>query len=345
MTGNGPGEFDLIARLVEVVEEARSCGSGEPGSATRGARVLVGSGDDAAVTAPPGVTATSVDAFVEGVHFRRDTASLESIGRKAMAAALSDLAAMGAAPGEAYVQLGCPPDLSDEESLELAAGLGRAAADAGIAVIGGDVTRAPILLVALTVVGHAGAAGDLVSRSGAEPGDVVAVTGELGGAAAGLLLLQRRDLARNLTGALAEGLRGRQLEPSPRLAAGQALAAGGATAMIDLSDGLGGDARHVASSSGVGLAIDLERLPVQAGVDEVAAGAGVDKWDLVTAGGEDYELLATLPSGRVSDARPAVEAAGTRLTVIGEVTEGDGVSLLHADGSLREPSGFDQLRP
>jgi thiamine-monophosphate kinase len=345
VTGNRPGEFDLIARLVEVVEEARTCGSGEPGSGTVGARVLVGSGDDAAVTAPPGVTATSVDAFVEGVHFRRDTASLESIGRKAMAAALSDLAAMGAAPGEAYVQLGCPPDLDEEESLELAAGLGRAAADAGVVVIGGDVTRAPILLVALTVVGHAGAAGDLVSRSGAEPGDVVAVTGELGGAAAGLLLLQRRNLPRDLAEALAKGLRRRQLEPSPRLAAGQALAACGATAMIDLSDGLGGDARHVASSSGVGLVIDLERLPVQAGVDEVAAGAGVDRWDLVTAGGEDYELLATLPSGRLSDARLAVEAAGTTLTVIGRVAEGDGVSLRHADGSLRELSGFDQLRP
>jgi thiamine-monophosphate kinase len=345
VTGNGPGEFDLIARLVEVVEEARTCGSGEPGSGTRGARVLVGSGDDAAVTAPPGVTATSVDAFVEGVHFRRDTASLESIGRKAMAAALSDLAAMGAAPGEAYVQLGCPPDLDEEESLELAVGLGRTAGEAGVAVIGGDVTRAPILLIALTVVGHAGAAGDFVYRSGAEPGDVVAVTGELGGAAAGLLLLQRGDLARDLAEALAEGLRRRQLEPSPRLAAGQALAAGGATAMIDLSDGLGGDARHVASSSGVGLVIDLERLPVQAGVDEVAAGAGVDRWDLVTAGGEDYELLATLPSGRLSDARLGVEAAGTTLTVIGGVAEGDGVSLRHADGSLREPSGFDQLRP
>jgi thiamine-monophosphate kinase len=262
-----------------------------------------------------------------------------------MAAALSDLAAMGAAPGEAYVQLGCPRDLDEDESLELAAGLGRAAAAAGVVVIGGDVTRAPILLVALTVVGHAGAAGELVSRSGAEPGDVVAVTGELGGAAAGLLLLQRRDLARNLAEDLAERLRHRQLEPSPRLAAGQALAASGATAMIDLSDGLGGDARHVASSSGAALVIDLESLPAQAGVDEVAAMAGVDRWDLVTAGGEDYELLATLPPGRMSDARLAVEAAGTTLTVIGGVTEGDGVSLRHADGSLREPSGFDQLRP
>jgi thiamine-monophosphate kinase len=345
VTAEGPGEFDLIARLVEVVEEARRCGSGEPGSGTPGARVLVGSGDDAAVTAPPGVTATSVDAFVEGVHFRRDTASLESIGCKAMAAALSDLAAMGAAPGEAYVQLGCPPDLDEDESLELAAGLGRAAAAAGVAVIGGDVTRAPVLVVALTVVGHAGAADDLVSRSGAEPGDVVAVTGELGGAAAGLLQLQRRDLAGDLAEDLAEGLRRRQLEPSPRLAAGQALAASGATAMIDLSDGLGGDARHVASASGVGLVIDLERLPVQAGVDEVATVSGVDRWDLVAAGGEDYELLATLPPGRLSDARLAVGAAGTTLTEIGRVTEGDGVSLRHADGSQREPSGFDQLRP
>jgi len=345
VTGEGPGEFDLIARLVEVVEEARRCGSAEAGSAPLGAHVLVGSGDDAAVTAPPGVTATSVDAFVEGVHFRRDAASLESIGRKAMAAALSDLAAMGAAPGEAYVQLGCPPDLDDDEGLELAAGLGRAAAAAGVAVIGGDVTRAPILVVALTVVGHAGAAGDLVSRSGAEPGDVVTVTGELGGAAAGLLLLERREFARTLAEDLAKGLRRRQLEPSPRLAAGQALAASGATAMIDVSDGLGGDARHLASSSAVGLVIDLESLLVQAGVDEVAAVAEVDRWDLVTAGGEDYELLATLPPGRVSGARSAVEAAGTTLTVIGRVTQGGGVSLRHADGSLREPSGFDQLRP
>lgn len=340
MTGEEPGEFDLIARLVEVVEEARR-DAGLPDAA---ARVLVGSGDDAAVTAPEGVSVTSVDAFVEGVHFRRDTAPLTSIGHKAMAAALSDLAAMGAVPDEAYVQLGIPSDLDESGSVELATGLGRVAAANGVTVVGGDVTRAPVLLLALTAVGHAGSADELVLRSGAHAGDVVAVTGELGGAAAGLLVLERPELGEKLDGALAQALRHRQLEPSPRLDAGRALVAAGATAMIDLSDGLGGDARHVARASGVGLTIELESLPVQAGVDEVAQAAGVDRWDLLTAGGEDYELLATLPRERLAGARSAVAGAGGTLTPVGEVTEGEDVSLRQADGSVREPSGFDQLR-
>lgn len=338
------GEFDLIARLVEVVEEAARSKAGGVEGGGQETRVLVGTGDDAAVTAPAGVTATSVDAFVEGVHFRRDTASLESIGRKAMASALSDLAAMGASPGEAYVQLGIPPDLDEAGSVELARGLGVTAAANGIAVIGGDVTRAPVLLVALTVVGHASAADDLVTRSGAQAGDVVAVTGELGGAAAGLILLQRPELASGMDQDLTDGLRRRQLEPSPAIAAGRALAASGATAMIDLSDGLGGDAGHVASGSGVSIVIELDGVPVQPGVDEVALAAGVDRWDLVTAGGEDYELLATLPASRAAEAREEVGRAGSALTPIGEVVEGSGVSLRHADGSVREPSGFDQLR-
>lgn len=342
MTRDQPGEFDLIARLIEVVEEARR--GAASGGDSPGATVLVGSGDDAAVTAPLGVTVTSVDALVEGVHFRRDTSPLESIGRKAMAAALSDLAAMGAGPGEAYVQLGIPSDLNEAESLEVATGLGRAAAASGVAVIGGDVTRAPSLLLAMTVVGHAGDAGELVLRSGARPGDVVAVTGELGGAAAGLLLLQRPELADRLEPEVAEPLRRRQLEPSPRFAAGRALAANGATAMIDVSDGLGGDAGHIARASGVKLEIELAGIPVQPGVVEAAAGAGIDRWALVAAGGEDYELLATLPPDRLAGARAAVAATGTTLTPIGEVAEGEGVSLLQADGSPREPSGFDQLR-
>jgi thiamine-monophosphate kinase len=338
------GEFDLIARVVDVVQEARRGRPSEAEATGAAARVLVGSGDDAAVTAPRGVTATSVDAFVDGVHFRRDTAPLESIGRKAMAAALSDLAAMGAAPGEAYVELGIPPDLDAPEGVEVARGLGLVAAAAGVAVIGGDVARSPVLFLALTVVGHAAAADDFVLRSGARPGDVVAVTGELGGAAAGLLLLERPGLAAGLDPDLADSLRRRQLEPTPRLAAGRALAASGATAMIDVSDGVGGDAGHVSSQSGVALVIELERVPAQLGVDEAAVAAGVDRWDLVTGGGEDYELLATLPQARLAEARSAVARSGATLTPIGEVTEGQGVSLRHADGSVREPFGFDQLR-
>src|SRR5204862_3940398 len=284
------GEFDLIARLVEVVEEARR----DAGASDAESGVVIGSGDDAAVTAPDGVSVTSVDAFVEGVHFRRDTASLDSIGHKGMAAALSDLAAMGPAPGEASVQVGIPTVLDESGSVELATGLGRAAAANGVAVIGGDVTRAPVLLLALTVVGHAADADELVLRAGARPGDVVAVTGGLGGAAAGLVLLQRPELAADLGEEVAVALRGRQLEPWPRLAAGRALAAAGARAMIDLSDGLGGDAAHLATASGVRLVVDLERLPVQKGVGEVAAAAGIDAFELATGGGEDYELLAAL---------------------------------------------------
>jgi thiamine-monophosphate kinase len=285
-----------------------------------------------------------VDALVEGVHFRRETASLESIGHKALAAALSDLAAMGAAPGEAYVQLGVPTDLDEAGAMELGNGLAAAAAANEVAVVGGDVTRAPVLFLAVTVVGHAGSPDELVPRAGAEPGNVVVVTGELGGAAAGLLLLDRPELADALDASAADALRRRQLRPSPRLAAGRALAASGATSMIDLSDGLGRDALHVAAASGVTISIEVNRVPVQRGVGEVAGAAGVEAIDLVAAGGEDYELLATLAPGDVDGARTLLEDGGTSLTVIGEVTEGTGVVLRLADGSERAASGFDQLR-
>ena len=340
MTATGE-EFDLIARLVQVVEAA---GNDRAASSGAAADVLIASGDDAAVTAPRGVTATSVDAFVDGVHFRRETAGLEAVGRKAMAAALSDLAAMGAAPGEAYVQLGIPSDLDTDGAVELGTGLAATAAAHQVALIGGDVTRAPALLLGLTVVGHAGSAEELVSRACANHGDAVVVTGELGGAAAGLLLLERPDLDPAISGEVADGLRRRQLDPEPRLRAGRALAAAGATAMIDVSDGLGGDALHVAAASGVRIEIDLKAVPSQAGVAQVAEAAGVDPWDLVAASGEDYELLATLPPAAVAEARTAVERAGAALTEIGRVVAGEGVVLREPDGSERPPAGFDQLR-
>ncbi|HET9591547.1 MAG TPA: thiamine-phosphate kinase, partial [Solirubrobacterales bacterium] len=234
------GEFELLAKLRERLPPA-------------GPRVRLGSGDDAAVTVPGAATATSVDAIVDGVHFHRGEAPPRLIGRKALATALSDLAAMGAEAGEAYVVLGAPPDLTESEFDALLDGLLALAGESGTTLAGGDLTRAPALTLAVTVVGHAGAEDELVPRSGAEPGDVLVLTGELGGAAAGRLLLDRPELGPGLAESMADRLRGRQLDPTPRLRSGHALAAAGAKAMIDLSDGLAGDARHLAVAGGVGL--------------------------------------------------------------------------------------------
>jgi thiamine-monophosphate kinase len=304
-------------------------------------RVRVGSGDDAAVTVPGGATATSVDALVEGVHFRRDLFPLPSIGAKALAAGLSDLAAMGAEAGEAYVIVGIPDGLGEDECLELIDGIERIAAETGTALAGGDVTRAGQLLLAVTAVGHAGSADELVRRRGAREGDVVVLSGELGGAAAGLRLLQEPELGAELEADVAALLRLRQLEPWPRLAEGRMLAAAGVTAMIDLSDGLGADAGHLAGASQVRLRIDLDAVPLQQGVAEIAAAAGVEV-EALAQGGEDYELLACLPAERVREAQAALESVECSLTAIGEVVAGEGVEL-SVEAGLVEPLGFDQL--
>jgi thiamine-monophosphate kinase len=324
------GEFELLARLRARLSEG-------------GARVRLGAGDDAAITVPGAATATSVDAVVDGVHFRRELAPLRSIGHKALAAGLSDLAAMGAEPGEAYIVLGLPRDLDEDAALELHGGIESLAGATGVTLAGGDVTRAPALFLAVTVVGHAAGADDLVRRDGASPGDVVAVTGELGGAAAGLGLLERPQLAAELAPEVAAGLRSRQLEPTPRLAEGRALAAAGASALIDISDGLGADAAQLAGASGVQLELDLERVPLQAGVPELAAGLGVDPFELVVGGGEDYELIACIAPGRLAAAADAIARSGGALAAIGRAVAGSGVPLSGPGGRLLPPSGYDQL--
>ncbi len=327
------GEFELLAKLRERLPPP-------------GPRVLVGSGDDAAVTLPGGATATSVDALVDGVHFRRGQATLAQIGRKALATALSDLAAMGAEAGEAYVVLGAPENLSEDECLELVDGIVTLAAETGTTLAGGDVTRAPALTLAVTVVGHAASAELLIGRSGARPGDVLALTGEIGGAAAGLLLLERPELGAGISTETAARLRLRQLEPAPRLQAGRALVAAGARAMIDLSDGLGGDAAHLAASSSGGIRIDAASLPIADGVAAVAAAGGLDPLRLAASGGEDYELLAALEPDSLAKAVAGVTGTGeARLTPVGEVVAGAGVEIRLSGGGLLEPEGFDQLSP
>lgn len=325
------GEFELLAKLRERLPQD-------------GARVLLGSGDDAAVTVPGGATATSVDAIVEGVHFRRGESELQAIGRKALATALSDLAAMGAEVGEAYVFLGAPSDLSEADFLGLLDGLLELAEETGTTLAGGDLTRAPVLTLAVTVVGHAPSPEQLVSRAGAQPGDLLVLTGEIGGAAAGRLLLDKPSLAGTVPESTAECLRGRQLDPTPRLCSGRALAAVGAHAMIDLSDGLGADAGHLAEAGGVALRIDAGSLPIAKGVAEIAAAAGREPLELAATGGEDYELLAALPPDRLADASIRIgEAAETTLTPIGEVEAGEGAEIRLPGGSTLATGGYDHF--
>lgn len=306
---------------------------------------MIGSGDDAAVVGAAGATAVSVDALVDGVHFRRETAPPRSVGRKAIAAALSDLAAVGAGPAEAYVVIGVPEDLGEGACLELADGLIAGAREWSTTVAGGDVTASPVLFLSVTVVGELASAEAGVSRAGAGAGDVVAVTGELGAAAAGLLLLDRPELRGRVPAALAERLRARQLEPAPRLDAGRVLAASGASAMIDVSDGLVADTGHLAEASGARVEIEIERLPIAAGVEETAAAAGMDPVELAAGGGEDYELAVCLPPDAVRPAAEAVAGTGVALTSIGRVVEGEGeAALLDANGAERSAAGFEHLR-
>jgi thiamine-monophosphate kinase len=325
------GEFELLAKLRERLPQD-------------GPQVKLGSGDDAAVTVPGGATATSVDAIIDGVHFRRGESDLRTVGRKALAAALSDLAAMGAEAGEAYVVLGAPEDLGEEEFLALLDGLLELAAATGTTLAGGDLTRAPALTLALTVVGHAAAPEMLITRAGAQPGDLLVLTGEIGAAAAGRLLLDDPGLARAVPENTAERLRARQLDPRPRLRSGLALAAAGAQAMIDLSDGLAGDAAHLARGSGVGLRIDSGTLPLAKGVAEVAAAAGRDPLELAVSGGEDYELLAALPPARLGEASTAIgEAAEATLTPVGEVEAGEGAEIRLPGGGRLKGRGYDHF--
>jgi thiamine-monophosphate kinase len=242
------------------------------------------------------------------------------------------------------VVLGAPADLTEDDLLALLDGMLELAEATGTTIAGGDLTRAPALTLAVTVVGHAASPDAFVSRAGAEPGDLVVLSGEIGGAAAGRLLLDDPGLATALPATTAAKLRARQLDPSPRLRSGRVLAEAGARAMIDLSDGLAGDAAHLAEAGGIAIRIEAGSLPLADGLAEIATATGLDPLQLAVSGGEDYELLAILPPGGLNDAVARMEAAGeTDLITIGAVRGGEGVEIRLPGGGRLETAGYDHF--
>ena len=337
-------ELELIAQLRDLV--------GDPGP-----HVVRWLGDDAAVVRARGYAVTSVDTMVDGVHFHSSQLTPEEIGHRALAGALSDIGAIGALPGEAYLALGLPAGSELEPTRALIAGAAALARACGVTIAGGDVTAAPSLMLSFTVVGWVCDPGELVGRDGARPGDLVGVTGALGGAAAGRALIEAADAGGGspaLTAALedrrgdpsgngartyAQALRERFARPMPRLQGGRALAQAGASAMIDLSDGLATDARHIANASGVRLELALAALPLAAGVEAVAVELGQNPRELAAQGGEDFELcFCAAPSARAGIESALASLTGGPLAVswIGRVSTATvpGVHFTDAAGPL-----------
>ena len=337
-------ELELIAELRDLL------GAHSP-------RVVRWLGDDAAVVQARAYAVTSVDTMVEGAHFRSGELTAAEIGHRALAGALSDLAAMGAQPGEAYLALGVPRGSDPEQLRGLVRGAGALAGECGVTIAGGDLTTAPSLFLSFTVVGWVDDPGELVGRGGARSGDLVGVTGSLGGSGAGLALLNARasldgsgatvaDAAivqSTVNEELATALRSRYATPVPRLRAGRALALAGASAMIDISDGLATDAAQIARASGCALELSLSALPLAPGVAEVAAALGQDPGAFAVRAGEDYELCFTVPRGARVAVEMALEGLGdarAAVSWIGKAVSGEPAEVRFDTGS-QQLAGYE----
>lgn len=313
------GEFGLIARLRQRF-------------ATGGIGVIRGIGDDtAAIQTHPGhLLLATTDATVEGVHFLRTTTTPRSLGRRALAVNLSDIAAMGGIPRWALVSLSLPAATTLAFVDDLASGLADEARQFGVAIVGGNLARSPDRLVLdLTLLGEV-EPDRVLYRTGARAGDRLLVTGTLGDAAGGLAIVLGHVPAETSG---ADRLIRRQLVPMPRIDAGRAIALTGlATAMIDLSDGLASDLGHLATENQLGAIVYADAVPISPELRQLAQVAGRDPLDWALHGGEDYELLLTAPANSIGALIAAVRGVGVPLTEIGELTALPGLWLRQPDG-------------
>jgi len=300
------GEFALIDALTPLFEQ--------------GEQVLVGPGDDAAVLrVRTGHVVVSTDVMVEGRHFRRDWVDAADVGHRAAAQNLSDINAMGGRATSLTVGLAAPGDLPAQWALDFARGFAEECAAVGASVVGGDLTRADQLVIAVTVLGACTVSP--VLRSGAEAGDVLAITGRQGWAAGGLAVLGRGFRSPRV---LVEAYR----RPAPPYDAGPLAAQAGATSMIDISDGLLAEARHLAEASGVAIDVSTDAFEVPEPLVAVGSALGADPLGFILGGGDDHALLATFPEGGVPDG----------WQVVGSVSEGSEVTV--DGGEYDGPTGW-----
>ncbi len=332
------GEFGFIEQIAEIAE-------GDP-------RLVVGIGDDAAVLdlGGPDLTVVTTDVMLEGRHFSLDWLSPGEVGWRAGAAALSDLAAMGARPVAVFASAGLPAAWPAEQGRALVSGLMDVARSVGATLAGGDCAANEQVVLDVIALGTV-PRGQQLLRSGARPGQVVAVTGALGAPGAAVALLKDRALKRaghppspRLRRTEASGpsfgsderlgpLRERFAHPQPRIAAGRRLAASGlVSGALDISDGLVADAGHLAERSGVAIIIEAEQVPVAEGCQAAAETLGVDPVTWALTGGEDFELLVALAEQDLSDLLELDPVRAIGLTVVGRVEDGEGVTVLDRNG-------------
>jgi thiamine-monophosphate kinase len=317
------GEFGLIERL-----RRRLAGAG---AAPAAGTVVHGIGDDAAILGAPAGSelVATIDALIEEVHFRKDWSRPEDVGWKSLAVNVSDLGAMGARPLGALVTLAAPVWTPVRWIDRLYEGLAECARLYGCPVVGGDTIRSPAsIAISVAALGSV-PAGRAVLRTGAQRGDLVCVTGVVGDSGAALELLRR---GKTVSGKRYRSLLEWHFRPRPPVAAGSALAeAGLASSMLDLSDGLASDLQHIARGSKVGIRIEAARLPISDAARQAAREMDTDPVRWALFGGEDYQLLFTVPQSRFQEVPPALGPLGVTATVIGRAV-GRGVSITWPDG-------------
>ena len=308
------GEFGLIDLLAKMA------------SSSPGKQLIIGIGDDAAAWyGDDSIQLATVDSFIQDVHFSLDIASWEDLGWKAMASNLSDIAAMGGVPKYALVSLAIPPHTEVEDVTGLYQGMIELAQQFGVTIIGGDINSAPLVAITITILGSTRTRNKhILTRSAAQPGEQVAVTGYLGAAAAGLEMLTKQlQFDHEATAFLKRAF----LHPCPRLAEGQLLVAQGVKTAIDISDGLISDLNQICKSSQVGARIEIDRVPIQ---PTVKANLSHKSLELALSGGEDYELLFTARAEVIDKVKGATSCP---ITVIGEIVADKKITLVDSQGN------------